>query len=136
MTALTYLVRKRADLDDTQFRSACDRYKAFLQASAEALGIQNAEITPRVASICERCFAMPRKLQESVFDAQITLSWDSMDAYVEGAGSARGIAAMDALVAEEKKFIDLGKSQAFFTEQGAEPSSIDEPATRSEILAS
>ena len=118
MTELTYLVRKRADLTDSQFHSACERYGAFLKASAEALGIRNAEIRQKVASLCEKCFAMPRKLDEPAFDAQITMAWDSIEAYTEGAGSARGIAAMDALVAEEKTFIDLGKSQAFFVDQG------------------
>lgn len=136
MTQLTYLVRKRADLTDPQFHTACDRYEAFLTASAEALGIRNAEIRQKVASICEKCFAMSRSLQEPGFDAQITLSWDSLDAYTEGTGSARGIAAMDALVAEEKKFIDLGKSQAFFVDQGPAPANTETTAGGSEILSS
>ncbi|MEM9257621.1 MAG: hypothetical protein AAGA91_19450 [Pseudomonadota bacterium] len=136
MTELTYLVRKRTDLTDTQFHTACDRYEAFLKTSAEALGIRNAEVRQRVSSLCERCFAMPRSLSEPAFDAQITMAWDSIDAYTEGAGSAQGIAVMDALVAEEKKFIDLGKSQAFFVDHGSATDHASASAIGSEILSS
>ncbi|MEO0435856.1 MAG: hypothetical protein AAF098_03005 [Pseudomonadota bacterium] len=117
MTELTYLVRKRSDLDETQFLSACERYEAFLRASAIALGIKDICVQQKMNTICQKCFAISRKLEEPAFDAQIKMSWDTMDDYIDGAGSPTGIAAMDALVVEEKKFIDLGKSQAFFLDK-------------------
>ncbi len=136
MTELTYLIRKRADLSDAQFSSACERYEAFLRASAEALGIKTASVQRPLETICEKCFSGQRKLDENRFHGRITMTWDSIDDYVAGAGSASGIAAMDALVAEEKGFIDLAKSQAFFLEDGDNLLNAATPATGSQTLSS
>ncbi|MEM1187318.1 MAG: hypothetical protein AAF640_02080 [Pseudomonadota bacterium] len=136
MTELSYLIRKRADLSNEQFKSACARYEAFLMASAEALGIKEARVQQSLETICEKCFSGQRKLDENRFHGRITLRWDSLDDYVAGAGSAAGIAAMDALVAKEKGFIDLGKSQALFLEDSRESLLGNESQLRSQILSS
>ena len=116
MTQLVYLINKRTDLDSKGFEKACGDYQALLNSHASTLLIRNCQVQMHTSTPCETCFGEPRRLAQRSYDAQITVSWDTIDDYCAGAGSAQGIAAMDELTKAEKGFIDMGHSQAFFVD--------------------
>lgn len=118
MIKLVYLIKRRPDLTDDAFRAAWRRgHAALLEGFADELGARRYVMASRLDTPCETCFGHPRNLSSAAYDGVIEIWWDDLDAYQSGVGSAAEIAAVDALIDAEHRFIDFSRSAAFFAEE-------------------
>ena len=118
MIKLTYLIKKRQDLTDDAFRQIWrNTHARLVESLAPALRAKRYAMNVRAETVCSTCASKARELALSDYDGVIEIWWDSIEDHQEGAGSPAGIAAIDALVDSERRFIDFSKSACFFTEE-------------------
>ena len=117
MIKLTYLIKKRQDLsDDTFLKHWRVTHANLVKSTLAALNVAKYVINTRLDTVCNLCVRQARQLAEAHYDGTIELWWPSIEAYQQGVGSPPGMAAMDAIIDAEKRFIDFSRSVAFFTE--------------------
>jgi len=117
MIKLTYLIKKRQDLSDDNFLKHWRVAHANLVTSTlSTLNVVKYVINTKLDTVCNLCVRQARQLAEAHYDGVIELWWPSIEAYQRGVGSPPGMAAMDAIIDAEKRFIDFSRSVAFFTE--------------------
>jgi hypothetical protein len=118
MIKLTYLIKKRQDLSDDIFLKYWRVAHANLvKSTLSTLNVTKYVINTKLDTVCNLCVRQARQLAEAHYDGIIELWWPSIEAYQQGVGSPPGMAAMDAIIDAEKRFIDFSRSVAFFTEQ-------------------
>lgn len=86
-----------------------------VKSTLAALNVAKYIINTRLDTVCNLCVRQARQLAEAHYDGIIELWWPSIEAYQQGVGSPPGMAAMDAIIDAEKRFIDFSRSVAFFT---------------------
>ncbi len=118
MIKLVYLIKKRQDLTDAAFETHWRETHGRLVAEfAPTLRAVRYAMSRRLDTVCNSCVSKARELAASEHDGVIEIWWETLEDYQAGAGSAAGIAAIDALVDAERRFVDFSKSASFFAEE-------------------
>ncbi|MEM9705377.1 MAG: EthD domain-containing protein [Pseudomonadota bacterium] len=118
MIKLVYLIKKRQDLTDAAFETYWrESHARLVEELAPTLRAMRYAMSRRLDTVCNACVSNARDLGSSDYDGVIEIWWDSLEDYVAGAGSAAGIAAVDALVDAERRFVDFANSASFFSEE-------------------
>lgn len=118
MIKLTYLIRKRPDLSDEEFLTLWrEAHARLVERHAQALRVKRYAMSARVETICNTCSSKAREVAICEHDGVIEFWWDTLEDHQAGVGSPAGLAAIDALVDTERRFIDLSKSACFFTRE-------------------
>lgn len=117
MIKFTYLVKRRSDLSQAAFEERWQGpHSAAVEAAAAALKLEAYSRCKRLTTPLEACLAASRGGAEPAFDGVIELWWPSLEVYQDMIGTPEGRAAMRAVIDTERRFVDLERSQAFFTE--------------------
>lgn len=116
MIKLTYLIRKRPDLSAEDFLAFWrETHARLVESHAQTLRVKRYAMSARVETVCNACSSKAREVAICDYDGVIEFWWDTLEDHQAGAGSPAGLAAIDDLVAAERRFIDLSKSACFFT---------------------
>ena len=117
MIKLTFAVRKRDDVDDAEFhRYWRDEHGPLVRSFQEVLGIRRYVQAHRVDTPFNDAIRGSRNALEP-FDGTAELWWDDMDALLVGSSNPDGVAAGQALLEDEGRFIDLCRSALWFNEE-------------------
>lgn len=118
MIKLTYLIRKRPDLSDEEFLAFWrETHARLVESHAQVLRVKRYAMSARVETVCNTCSSKAREVAICDHDGVIEFWWDTLEDHQAGVGSPAGLAAIDALVDAERRFIDLSKSACFFTRE-------------------
>ncbi|MEM9898850.1 MAG: EthD domain-containing protein [Pseudomonadota bacterium] len=118
MIKLVYLIKKRQDLTDAEFKTYWrETHSKLIEESAPTLRAVRYAMSLSIDTLCNTCVAKPRGLSVPDYEGVIEIWWNNLDDYIAGAGAAAGIAAIDAIVDGERRFIDFANSASFFTEE-------------------
>ena len=116
MIKLTYLLKRRSDVEPTEFAARWqDSHAAVLAENADVLGALRYVLSLREATACDICLNHSRGLAEPSYDGVLEIWWASTEAYQAGMGSAQGLRLLNHLIDAERRLIDFARSQAFFT---------------------
>ena len=117
MIKLTFAVRRRADVDAAEFhRYWRDEHGPVVRSFQEVLGIRRYVQVHRVETPFNDALRASRDALEP-FDGIAELWWDDIDALTAGASTAEGLAAGQALLTDEGRFIDLSHSALWLGEE-------------------
>jgi len=107
---LTFAVRRRTDLDPVEFyRYWRDQHGPLVRSFQPALGFRRYVQTHRMETPLNEVLRVSRGALEP-FDGVAELWWEDLDALVAATSSSEGSAAGQALLEDERKFIDLEQS--------------------------
>jgi uncharacterized protein (TIGR02118 family) len=107
---LTFAVRRRTDIDPTEFhRYWRDQHGPLVRSLHSVLGIQRYVQTHRMETALNDALRASRRACEP-FDGVAELWWDDLDALVAAVSSPEGTAAGQTLLEDEARFIDLEQS--------------------------
>ena len=110
MIKLTFAVRRRAEIDPTEFhRYWRDQHGPLVRSLQPALGIRRYVQTHRTETPLNEMLRVSRGGLEP-FDGVAELWWDDVDAFVAATSTPEGSAAGRILLEDETKFIDLEHS--------------------------
>ena len=114
---LTFAVRRRDDVDADEFhRYWRDEHGPLVRSFQSALGIRRYVQTHRVDGPFNDALRASRDALEP-FDGTAELWWDSVDALAVASSSDEGVAAGQALLEDEQRFIDLSRSALWLGEE-------------------
>lgn len=117
MIKLTFAVRRRSDVDAAEFhRYWREEHGPLARSFQSALGIRRYVQTHRIDEPLNDALRASRNALEP-FDGTAELWWDSVDAFVAAATSEAGMAAGQALLEDEARFIDLEHSALWLGEE-------------------
>lgn len=117
MIKLTFAVKRRSDVDEQEFhRYWRDEHGPLVRSFQAALGIRRYVQTHRIDTPFNDALRASRGAIEP-FDGVAELWWDDIDALVAGSSSADGVAAGQALLEDEGRFIDLAASALWLGEE-------------------
>jgi uncharacterized protein (TIGR02118 family) len=117
MIKLTFAVRRRDDVDEAEFhRYWRDEHGPLVRSFQPALGIRRYVQVHRIDSPFNDALRASRDALEP-FDGVAELWWDDMDALFAGSSSDEGQAAGQALLDDERRFIDLERSALWLNEE-------------------
>ncbi len=117
MIKLTFAVRRRADIDPTEFRRYWrDEHGPLVRSLRSALGIRRYVQTHRLETPLNDLFRRSRRALEP-FDGIAELWWDDLEALVAVTSSREGSAAGQTLLEDEARFIDLAQSALWLGEE-------------------
>lgn len=117
MLKLVYCVRKRADVSDEEFH----RYwlmqhgplvRAFQQAMGAARYVQSHTVDPDLNALLQASRGSTR-----AYDGITEVWWIDRADFERGLATEEGRAAAQALLEDERNFIDLAASSLFMTEE-------------------
>jgi uncharacterized protein (TIGR02118 family) len=107
---LSFAVRRRDDISIEEFhRYWRDEHGPLVRSHQHALGIRRYVQTHRLESPFNDALRASRDALEP-FDGVAELWWDDVDALVAGSSTPEGVAAGQALLEDERRFIDLARS--------------------------
>jgi uncharacterized protein (TIGR02118 family) len=114
---LTFAVRRRTDIDPTEFhRYWRDQHGPLVRSLRPALGIRRYVQTHRVETPLNEALRVGRGALDP-FDGVAELWWDDLDALVAAATSSEGSAAGRRLLDDERNFNDLEQSTLWLGEE-------------------
>ena len=117
MIKLVYCIRKRADVDAEHFyRYWLEEHGPLVKAVSDAIGacryVQSHTVLPELnnAMLESRCLLEP-------YDGITEVWWEDRSALEKGLSTPEGVAAQQALIDDESRFIDFSQSRVFMTEE-------------------
>ncbi|HVA09790.1 MAG TPA: EthD domain-containing protein [Acidimicrobiales bacterium] len=117
MTKLVFCVCRRPDVDETEFHRYWRDVHGPLAASfAPVLGIRRYTQVHATPGPVSTALALSRGAPEA-FDGVAELWFDSTDALMAAANTPEGMAAGEALLEDERRFIDHARSPIFLAEE-------------------
>ena len=117
MIKLTFAVRRRADIDPTEFhRYWRDRHGPLVRSLQPALGIRRYVQMHRLETPFNEALRASRGALEP-FDGAAELWWDDLDALTAATSTPEGSAAGRTLLEDEATFIDLARSSLWLGEE-------------------
>ncbi|MEM9725456.1 MAG: EthD domain-containing protein [Pseudomonadota bacterium] len=113
MVKILYFVIRRPDLSAEAFRTALRAAQARIAPTLkERLGAVSHSVSAPACAKRSHCLAASRHLGGAAPDAVIEIAWANVDAYDQAMGSPGGLAALDAMVASERAWVDFQRSAA------------------------
>lgn len=110
MIKLTFAVRRRTDIDPTEFhRYWRDQHGPLVRSLQPALGIRRYVQTHRMDTPLNDVLRTSRNALDP-YDGAAELWWEDLDALVAATSSPEGAAAGRTLLDDEARFIDLEQS--------------------------
>jgi uncharacterized protein (TIGR02118 family) len=118
MIKLVFTLRRREGMTREEFqRYWRDEHAPLVKRHAGTLRIRRyVQVHARDTDVDE-AFAASRGITPRYYDGAAELWWDSVDDLLAAATSEEGLAAGQALLADEQRFIDLPSSRAWFGEE-------------------
>ena len=117
MIKLTFAVRRRADVDPGEFhRYWRDEHGPLVRSFQSVLGIRRYVQVHRVDTPFNDVLRQSRGALEP-FDGTAEVWWDDLESLVAGTSTPEGVAAAQALLEDEARFIDLGRSALWLGEE-------------------
>lgn len=117
MIKLTFAVRRRADVEPAEFhRYWRDEHGPLVRSFQSTLGIRRYVQVHQVDTPLNDLFRASRDALEP-FDGVAELWWDDIDALTAASSTPEGLAAGQALLTDEGRFIDLSKSALWLGEE-------------------
>jgi uncharacterized protein (TIGR02118 family) len=114
---LTFAVRRRADVAQEEFhRYWRDEHSPLVRSLQDVLGIRRYVQVHRLETPFNDALRASRDALEP-FDGMAELWWDDLDALAAGSSSPEGLAAGQALLEDEGRFIDLARSALWLGEE-------------------
>jgi uncharacterized protein (TIGR02118 family) len=117
MIKLVFCVRRRPDIDEAEFhRYWRDEHGPLVRRHAEVLRIRRYVQTHRIDTPANDALRASRNTQQP-YDGVAELWWESIDDLAAGTSSPEGIAAAQALLEDEQRFIDLEHCALWLNEE-------------------
>jgi uncharacterized protein (TIGR02118 family) len=117
MIKLVYCLRRRRDVSPEAFRRYwLDEHGPRVRGFANALGARKYVQSHTISSPVNDLLTASRGMKPP-YDGITELWWDGMEEFQRGLESPEGRAAGEDLLEDEAKFIDLGESRIFLTEE-------------------
>ena len=117
MIKLTFAVRRRADVDPGEFhRYWRNEHGPLVRSFQSVLGIRRYVQVHRVDTPFNDVLRQSRGALEP-FDGTAEVWWDDLESLVAGTSTPEGVAAAQALLEDEARFIDLGRSALWLGEE-------------------
>ena len=117
MIKLTFAVRRRADVAPEEFhRYWRDEHGPLVRSFQATLGIRRYVQVHRLDTPFNDALRGSRDALEP-FDGTAELWWDDLDALTAGSSTPEGLAAGQALLTDEGRFIDLARSALWLGEE-------------------
>jgi len=114
---LTFAVRRRADVDPGEFhRYWRDEHGPLVGSFQSVLGIRRYVQVHRVDTPFNDVLRQSHGALEP-FDGTAEVWWDDLDSLVAGTSTPEGVAAAQALLEDEARFIDLAHSALWLGEE-------------------
>jgi uncharacterized protein (TIGR02118 family) len=114
---IAFLLRRRADVDDAEFhRYWREDHGPLVQSFADALGIRRYVQLHSLDPALSAALRSSRDAEPTQYDGVALISFDSVDALATAAATDAGRAAGAALLADERRFIDLEHSVIWLTD--------------------
>ncbi len=118
MIKLTFVIRRRPDIEDAEFHRYWREEHARLVASlGETLRIRRYTQSHRIETSVDAAVTESRGITAEPYDGIAELWWDSVDDLIAVMGDEAGLAASAALLEDEARFIDLPASAIWFNEE-------------------
>lgn len=117
MIKLTFAVRRRADIEPEEFhRYWRDEHGPLVRSFQPVLGIRRYVQVHRLETPLNDVLQGSRTALEP-FDGTAELWWDDLDALTAASSTPEGLAAGQALLEDEARFIDLARSALWLGEE-------------------
>ena len=117
MIKLTFAVRRRADVDPGEFhRYWRNEHGPLVRSFQSVLGIRRYVQVHRVDTPFNDVLRQSRGALEP-FDGTAEVWWDDLESLVAGTSTPEGVAAAQALLEDEARFIDLTRSALWLGEE-------------------
>jgi uncharacterized protein (TIGR02118 family) len=117
MVKLIFCVHRHADVDEAEFhRYWREEHGPLVRSLAPVLGIRRYVQVHTTPGPVSDALAASRGAPEP-FDGVAELWFDSVDALMEDASTPEGAAAADALLVDERRFVDHARSPLFLAEE-------------------
>ena len=117
MIKLTFAVRRRADIDPGEFhRYWRDEHGPLVRSFQSVLGIRRYVQVHRVDTPFNDVLRQSRGALEP-FDGTAEVWWDDLESLAAGTSTPEGVAAAQALLEDEARFIDLARSALWLGEE-------------------
>ena len=117
MIKLTFAVRRRDDIEPEEFhRYWRDEHGPLVRSFQPVLGIRRYVQMHRLETPLNDLLRSSRNALEP-FDGVAELWWDDLDSLSAGSSSPEGVAAGQALLEDEARFIDLRRSALWLGEE-------------------
>ncbi|TML65475.1 MAG: EthD family reductase [Actinobacteria bacterium] len=117
MIKLTFAVRRRADVDPGEFhRYWRDEHGPLVRSFQSVLGIRRYVQVHRVDTPFNDVLRQSRGALEP-FDGTAEVWWDDLESLAAGTSTPEGVAAAQALLEDEARFIDLARSALWLGEE-------------------
>jgi uncharacterized protein (TIGR02118 family) len=125
MLKLIMCVKRGADLTREQFdHHWIERHAPLVRAHQRVLGIRRyTQTIPLDNPAIQEAIQASRGTQTTDFDGCAELWWDSLEAHLAARKTTEGAKALQLLVEDERRFLDLSRSQLWY---GTERSIIPE----------
>ena len=117
MIKLTFAVRRRDDIQAEEFhRYSRDEHGPLVRSFQATLGMRRYVQTHRLETPLNDVLQASRSALEP-FDGTAELWWDDLDALTTASSTPEGLAAGQALLTDEARFIDLARSALWLGEE-------------------
>lgn len=117
MIKLTFAVRRRDDVPPEEFRRYWrDEHGPLVRSFQPVLGIRRYVQTHRLETPLNDVLQASRNTLDP-FDGTAELWWDDADALTASSSTPEGLAAGQALLTDEARFIDLERSSLWLGEE-------------------
>ena len=117
MIKLTFAVRRRDDIEPEEFhRYWRDEHGPLVRSLQPVLGIRRYVQMHRIDTPLNDILRASRDALEP-FDGAAELWWDDLDALTAASSTPEGVAAGQALLEDEARFIDLTRSALWLGEE-------------------
>lgn len=116
MLKLTILVKRRADLTRAQFDAHWrDHHGPLVRSHQTTLRIRRyVQTMPLDNPAAQAAIQASRDSAAADFDGCAELWWDSLEEAVAARGTSEGLHALQALIEDERRFIDLSQSVLWY----------------------
>jgi uncharacterized protein (TIGR02118 family) len=117
MIKLVYCIRKRDDIPEDEFhRYWLEEHGPLVKSFAEDLGALR-YVQSHTAMADVNAMLRDGRPFKKPYDGITEIWWESEEAFRAGLGSEAGQAAAVTLAEDEARFIDIGRSRLFMTEE-------------------
>lgn len=115
MLKLTMFVRRLPELSRDQFDSHWhDRHGPLVRSHQQVLRIRRYVQTVPLPDPAQQSIRASRGLAAADYDGCGELWWDSFDDHIAARATPEGLAALRELIADERRFVDLSRSIAWY----------------------
>ena len=116
MLKVMYCVRRRPDLTREEFdRYWIEHHAPLVRAQQDALGIRRyVQTVPLANPEAQRRLQASRGAEAVDFDGCAELWYDDMETHLAVRTTPEGLRAVQLLIEDERRFIDLGRAQLWY----------------------